>query len=82
MSESFVYECALRVLFKGDGEVGRGDDSCGEVQRRGGGEHAAETNAQAIDGLLSMCMMTRITCFCFVVVFISTCLVINCNTKV
>ena len=45
-SESFVYECALRVLFKGHGEVGRGNDSCGEVQRRGGGEHAAETNAQ------------------------------------
>jgi hypothetical protein len=46
MSESFLYECALRVLFKGHGEVGRGDDSCGEVQKRGGGEHAAETNAQ------------------------------------
>ena len=45
-SESFVYECAPRVLFKGHGEDGRGDDSCGEVQRRGGGEHAAETNAQ------------------------------------
>ena len=25
-SESFVYECALRVLFKAHGEVGRGDD--------------------------------------------------------
>ena len=37
MSESFVYECALRVLFKGHGEVWRGDDSCGEVQRREGG---------------------------------------------
>ena len=24
----------------------RGDDKDGEVQRRGGGEHAAETNAQ------------------------------------
>ena len=49
MSESFVEECALRVLFKGRGEHGRGDDSCGEVQtrqRRGGGEHAAETNTQ------------------------------------
>jgi hypothetical protein len=46
MSESLVYECALRVLFKGCGDDGRGDDSCGKVQRRGGGEHAAETNAQ------------------------------------
>ena len=46
MSESFVEECALRVLFKGHGEHGRGDDSCGEVQRRGGGEHVAEMNAQ------------------------------------
>ena len=45
MSESFVYECALRVLFKSHGEDGRGDDSC-EVQRRGGGEQAAETNTQ------------------------------------
>ena len=42
----FVYECAPRVLFKGHGEDGREDDSCGEVQRGGGGEHAAETNAQ------------------------------------
>jgi hypothetical protein len=46
MSEGFVEECALRVLFKGRGEHGRGDDSCGEVQRRGDGEHVAETNAQ------------------------------------
>ena len=46
MSESFVYECVLHILFKGHGEFGRGDDSCGEVQRRGGGEHAAKTNAQ------------------------------------
>jgi hypothetical protein len=46
MSESFVYACALYVSFKGRGDDGRGDDSCGEVQRRGGGEHAAETNAQ------------------------------------
>ena len=46
-SESFVHECALRALFKGHGNDGRGDDSCArEVQRRGGGEHAAETNAQ------------------------------------
>ena len=43
MSESFVEECALR-LFKGCGEHGRGDDSCGEVQRRGGEEHVAEMN--------------------------------------
>jgi hypothetical protein len=28
----FVYGCALRVLFKGRGEDGRGDDSCGVVQ--------------------------------------------------
>ena len=46
-SESFVYECALRVLFKGRGNVGRGDDSDGhgEVHRpgRGGVEHAAES---------------------------------------
>jgi hypothetical protein len=34
-SERFVYECALRVLFKGRGDDGRGDDSCGEVQSRG-----------------------------------------------
>ena len=34
-SESFVYECALRVLFKGSGEDGRGDDSCGEMQSLG-----------------------------------------------
>ena len=40
-------ECALRVLFKGRGEHGRGDDSCGEVQRRGDGEHFAEMNTQA-----------------------------------
>ena len=39
MSESFVYECALRVLFKGHGEVGRGDDSCGEVQGNLGQKH-------------------------------------------
>ena len=46
-SESFGYECAPRVLFKGHGEDGRGDDSCSEVQRRGdAGEHAVETNAQ------------------------------------
>ena len=44
--ETFVYECALRVLFKGREEHGRADDSCGEVQRRGGGEHAAEKNTQ------------------------------------
>ena len=44
--ESFAYECAPHVLFKCHREVGRGDDSCGEVQRRGGGEHAAETNTQ------------------------------------
>ena len=36
----------LRALFKCHGEVERGDDSCGEVQRRGGGEHAAETRTQ------------------------------------
>ena len=47
MSKSLVYECALRVLFKGRGEHGRGDDSCGEVQRRGGGEHVAETRMNA-----------------------------------
>ena len=41
-----MYECAPRVLFKGHGEDGMGDDSFGEVQRRGGGEHAADTNAQ------------------------------------
>ena len=49
ISKSFVEECALRILFKGRGDDGRGDDSCGEVQRRGGpgGEHVtAETNAQ------------------------------------
>ena len=46
ISKSFVEECALRILFKGRGEHGRGDDSCGEVQRRGGGEHVAEMNAQ------------------------------------
>ena len=45
-SESFVYGCAPRVLFKGHGEDGRGDDSCGEVQRRGGGKHVAGTNEQ------------------------------------
>ena len=45
-SESFVYECAPCVLFKGHGEDGRGDVSCGEVQRRGGWEHAVETKAQ------------------------------------
>ena len=45
-SESFLYECAPRVLFKGHGEDGRGDDRCGEMQRRGGGEHAAKTNTQ------------------------------------
>ena len=44
MSESFVEELALRVLFKGRGEHGRGDDSCGEVRR--GPEHVAEMNAQ------------------------------------
>ena len=42
----FVEECALLVLFKGRGEHGRGNDSCGEVQRRGGGGHVAEMNAQ------------------------------------
>ena len=47
MSESFVEECALRVLFKGRGEHGRGDDICGEVQRRGVEKHVAEMNAQA-----------------------------------
>ena len=41
-----MYERAPRVLFKGHGEAGMGDDSCGEVLRRGGGEHAAETNRQ------------------------------------
>ena len=50
MSESFVEECALRVLIKSRGEHGRGDDhsshGCGEVQRRGGGEHVVEMNAQ------------------------------------
>ena len=56
-----MYECAPRVLLKGQGEDGRGDDRCGEVQRRGGGEHAAETvQPIKIAGLLSMCMMTRI----------------------
>ena len=40
-----MYECALRVLIKDRGDVERGDDSDGEVQRRGGGEHAAEMNA-------------------------------------
>jgi hypothetical protein len=47
-SESFVYECALYVLFKGYREDGRGHDSCGDfqVQRRGDREHAAETNTQ------------------------------------
>jgi hypothetical protein len=43
-----VHECALRILLKGRWNDGRGDDSSGEVQRRGGGEHhddAAETNA-------------------------------------
>ena len=47
MSESFVDECALCVLFKSRGKDGRGDDSCSEVQRRGDGEHVAEMNAQA-----------------------------------
>jgi hypothetical protein len=47
MSEIFVEEpeCVLRVLFKSRGEHGRRDDSCGEVQRRGGGERVAEMNA-------------------------------------
>ena len=36
-SESFVYECALRVLIKGGRNDGRGDDSYGhdgEVRKR------------------------------------------------
>ena len=44
--KSFVYECSPRVLFMNHREDGRGDDSCGEVLRRGGWEHAAETKAQ------------------------------------
>ena len=44
-----MYECALCVLFKGHREDGRGDDSCGEVQRRGDGELAGETNTQVTD---------------------------------
>ena len=39
-------ECPLRVIFKGRGEHGKGDDSCGEVQRRRDGELVAEMNAQ------------------------------------
>ena len=48
MRESFVEVCTPpgRVLFKGHGEHGRGDDSCCEVHRRGGREHVAEMNAQ------------------------------------
>ena len=33
-SESFVYGCAPRVLFRGHGEDWRGDDSCGEMQNQ------------------------------------------------
>jgi hypothetical protein len=33
-------------LLKGHREDGREDNICGKVQRRGGGEHATETNAQ------------------------------------
>ena len=32
------------AYYKGRWNDGRGDDSCAEVQRRGGGEHAAGTN--------------------------------------
>jgi hypothetical protein len=42
----------LRVLIKGLGDDGRGDQSDDEAQRRGGGEHADETNAH-VDPLLS-----------------------------
>ena len=45
-SQSFVVGCALRVSIKGRGNEERGDESDDEVYRRGGGEHAAETNAQ------------------------------------
>ena len=41
-----MYECAFLVLFKGSWEDGRGNDSCGEVQKRDGREHAAEMNTQ------------------------------------
>ena len=36
----YASECALRVLIKGRGDDGRGDDSDGEVQRREGGDMA------------------------------------------
>ena len=34
ISESFAYECALHVSFKGRGNDWRGDDSDGKVRRR------------------------------------------------
>ena len=45
-SQSFVVGCALRVSIKCNGDEERGDESDDEVHRRGGGEHAAETNTQ------------------------------------
>ena len=45
MSESFVEECVPRIISGPRGTCG-GDDSCGEVQRRGGAEHVAEMNGQ------------------------------------
>ena len=41
-----MYMCALRVFFQGRWDEGMGDDSFGEVQTRGAGQHADETNAQ------------------------------------
>ena len=38
--------CALRVSIKCRRDEERGDESDDEMHRRGGGEHAAETNAQ------------------------------------
>ena len=38
--------CALHESIKGIRDEERGDKSDDEVHRRGGGEHAAETNAQ------------------------------------
>ena len=46
VSQSFVVGCALLISIKGSRDEERGDERNDEVHRRGGGEHAAETNMQ------------------------------------
>ena len=60
-----MFQQCINIQTKTLTESERGDDDKDEVQRRGGGEHAAEKNAQVdpqpLDaGLRSMCMVTRI----------------------